>query len=716
MNATASVPQADRVAAVPPPRRFVPSKTRLLALWPAVVAVAVFLGLMAYLIVTVKAREGGRFVYPLDDTYGHLATAKNLVEHGTWSYNAVDGFESSVSSLLWPLLIAVCFAVFGVHEYIPLVLNILAMVAMLFYAAEALRRLNCPGVWRLIVLLAIIAVVPMCAVASVGMEHSLQLLLTLIFVDLAARLLMDGSESPTGRWTPRWLCVTGVLLVMTRYEGLFLIAAVGLLLLLRKRWKLALVLGAAAVTPVVLFGLYSLHKGWYFVPNSLMIKGNTAPLTLSAAGLFQYFRKGYDVMMSQEHVPPLVLAAVVALLATLQRRRNLWTYPALVLVITLLASAQQFQFASLGWFYRYEAYLIMLIVFAVGAVLGHDWPEAPFSSYWRSASGVVHALTLVLAVFLFGTSQWPRMSNSYPHIVSGSYSIYGQQYQMGRFVRQFYKGKGLILNDICAVSFMGEGNSLLDIAGLSDIEVLRLRRTKGIEPADMRRMSEEHHARIAIVYDSWIKAIIGGPLPEWVKVGTWTIPNNTVSAGDTVAFYATSPEYVPELQSALQQFSPELPKDVRQEGLYRGAGSLNPLGVYGPPGGPEDAHHYWTLQDAQFWIFPATDEEVGKPDTDLNVTLFTINENQTVEVYFNGELVLTKVIPLEQSVRWISVPVKVKWQAGRNTLKVVSHGNPVVRPGDPRPVLFAVLDPRRMLNADSTAIVAQPGVVQAQEN
>jgi hypothetical protein len=323
---------------------------------------------------------------------------------------------------------------------------------------------------------------------------------------------------------------------------------------------------------------------------------------------------------------------------------------------------------------------------------------------------VVHALALALAIVLFATPMWPRIANSYPHTVSGSYSIYSQQYQMARFVRRFYNGRGVIANDICAISYMAEGISLLDIAGLGDVEMLRLRRSRALSLADLRRLTEQHHAPMALVYESWLTGIFGSVPPEWVRLGTWKVPHDTVG-GDTVTFYATSRAAAPELQSALQQFAPELPKDVIQEGLYRGASSLDPIGVYTPPGGPADAPHYWTVQDAEFGIYP-TDQPLAEPaEADFNVGLFALNPNVSIDVFFNGEKVGTKTLTPEENQRWLSFPVKVKWAPGRNVLKLVGHGTPGVLPGgDQRPVLFAVLDPRLLL--DDGKVVAQPGVKQ----
>ena len=96
------------------------------------------------------------------------------------------------------------------------------------------------------------------------------------------------------------------------------------------------------------------------------------------------------------------------------------------------------------------------------------------------------------------------------------------------------------------------------------------------------------------------------------------------------------------------------------------------------------------------------------------MALFTISQNQTIDVYFNDELVLTKALSPAESQNWTSFPVNIRWHPGRNLLKLVGHGTPEVRPGgDPRAVLFAVLDPRRQIAGGK--ITAQTGVVQPKD-
>ena len=178
------------------------------------------------------------------------------------------------------------------------------------------------------------------------MEHCLQRLLTLVVVELAARLLTTDAQRISSRQAETALCLAGLLMVMTRYEGLFAVAPVGFLLLCRRRWQLAILLGIAAAAPITLFGIFALSKGWYFLPNSLLLKGNVQSVH-TFAELMQYLSKWYTVLASTPYVFSLVTALAVTLVASLQRRWSLWTYPSLFLFITLLTTVEHLQFAAL---------------------------------------------------------------------------------------------------------------------------------------------------------------------------------------------------------------------------------------------------------------------------------------------------------------------------------------------------------------------------------
>ena len=58
---------------------------------------------------TLSIRENqGHIIYALDDTYIHMAMAKNFSQHGVWGMTKY-GFTSSSSSPLWTLLLSLCY-------------------------------------------------------------------------------------------------------------------------------------------------------------------------------------------------------------------------------------------------------------------------------------------------------------------------------------------------------------------------------------------------------------------------------------------------------------------------------------------------------------------------------------------------------------------------------------------------------------------------------
>lgn len=653
--------------------------------WPLLLAFTLLLVLLGLGEWPVLKLTGGRLSFPIDDAYGHLAIAKNLVRHGIWTFNAPTGFSSGASSLIWPVLIAGIYAVFGVNEWASLALNIVAAGGLLWLLAAILRRHTGSGRFSLATLVVVVFLTPLTALVGTGMEHTFQALLSVAFVYAAARGLA-GEQPPENRRS--WLLpALGGALVMTRYEGLFLVGVVGLLLLARRRWAEAVVLGVAAALPVVLFGLYSISKGWYFLPNSLLLKGS-APAALTVAGMLEYFGKGWRQLLDNPHLVGLVVAEVLALIVALIRHRAFWRTPVLVLVIALGATAVHLQLASTGWFYRYEAYLIVLGLLGIAVELAAlprvtaTTPGGP-----RPVGAVILSTGLAVVLTACAVPLVQRAASSLLLFPRACKNIYDQQYQMARFFREFYNGKGIAVNDIGAISFFSKVR-LFDIYGLVDIDVLRAKRANAYDHAVVRRGLAAHDVRAIAVYDNWA-GDYGGQLPEWVPVGRWTLPDNIICGGSAVSFYAPDASFVPELTSALQAFAPRLPADVLQDGPYRGGPPPPMLGVYPPeqdPGGT----FYWVTQGAHFNF----ERPPGSPEEGtVTLSVKPITPEQRLEVFFNGEPVATQTFSPGQLDQWVPVTLRVRWREGFNTLSMAGHGKPVQPPGDGRKLLYALRDP-----------------------
>jgi hypothetical protein len=230
---------------------------------------------------------------------------------------------------------------------------------------------------------------------------------------------------------------------------------------------------------------------------------------------------------------------------------------AALLMGLLLAHAQ---FAGLGWFYRYEAYLVFAGLLGAGALLATSLPGEEF---WiglrvRPLAGVITLLSAacLLAPFaLRGVHAWRDSSRA-------SANIFQQQVQMGIFLRDYYAGQPVVVNDCGAVSFLSEAR-VTDIGGIGSREAAALKWEHRYSAPAVGALAQAAQAQVALVYESWLLAI-GGVPAGWQKIETWTIPDNAVCGSDTVSIYSLNPAFRESLRRRLRAFSPRLPAEVKQ--------------------------------------------------------------------------------------------------------------------------------------------------------
>jgi hypothetical protein len=135
---------------------------------------------------------------------------------------------------------------------------------------------------------------------------------------------------------------------------------------------------------------------------------------------------------------------------------------------TLLLHAQ---FARIGAFYRYEAYLVMLGLLA--AVLNAKELLRLKGDSFRKWLAPPHRTAMLLIGSL--CIAYPLMSRAWCSLKetpTAMANIYQQQYQMGLFLRTYYDGQAVAANDIGAVCFLADIR-LLDLAGLATTDVVR---------------------------------------------------------------------------------------------------------------------------------------------------------------------------------------------------------------------------------------------------
>ena len=524
-------------------------------LWPLIAVVLLLWASIASLLVLALQKTDGQLVYALDDPYIHMAMAKNLALHGVWGVSS-DGFTSSSSSLAWTLVLALFFKIFGIREVIPFVLNVVLATLTVAVAWRVFVQ-RFPQIRAAVVFLtlAVFALAtPLPALVFVGQEHILHVLLTLLFVFSAADLVAGPSVSV---WSRRIAAVAALamLLVLVRYEGLYPLAVAGGLLMLRRRIQEALVIGIAAAAPIALYALISTANGWLWAPNSVLLKGNLPDWrTLDGiVNLLGY--SAYSSMLSLPAVAFLVYAGV-ALLAW-HAARGFWRPAPVMLTVFVAMALMHLQYSQprAFWMFRYEAHLVAIgLLVVVGTLFQRRGDaESPAAGFGTTMSAVA------LVVLLLISPLTERAARSAARVPRATANIYEQQYQMGRFLREYYPRAPVALNDIGAPAFLSDVK-VLDLVGLASIDIARLRRAGVYSPGTIDDLARDHGVRMAIVYDRWFP----GALPSgWLRAGSWTIRHPVVVGSDTVTFYATSRREYPVLLDHLREFGATLPPTVK---------------------------------------------------------------------------------------------------------------------------------------------------------
>ncbi len=532
-------------------------KNRHFPLW----VILLLYGLLCLsLLAQALALTGGALGYPVDDTFIHMAMARHFAQDGRWSVD-LSPFTSTTSSPLWTLLLGAAFRLLGVRDGIPLALNLLTGIVALVYAAALLRQ-RASRLAQVFLLVLLLLFTPLPVLALTGMEHTLHALFSAALLFAGAGFIVERRPATRLRWGFLALCA---LLPVTRYEGLFLLLPILLALAFQRRWGDALSSAAAGASLVVLYGCISIANGWDFLPNSVLLKGQEGLWT--TLGMARFLSQGIYNLLDTPALFGLILAVLLAY--TLAETRGVLNsaqrWRVLLFVVMF---AVHLQLARVGWFFRYESYLIfcgVLVLADVAASLLQSLQSSPavnppakrvvFSP--PLAAGLALALLLLLPLAYRGGNAL----SAYPLAVG---NIHEQQVQMGRFLRQFYNGQRVAANDIGAIAYLADVH-LLDFAGLASRDVAQLRGNNQWSSHEVRQLVYTHQPALVMIYDLWFEQVIPA---EWHMVGKWQIQNNVVCGSDTVTFYAVGTAQQAQLAANLKAFSPSLPPRVIQSGAY----------------------------------------------------------------------------------------------------------------------------------------------------
>ena len=525
-------------------------------IWPVASILGIYWIVLVGIVVRSVAQNDGHLVYPLDDTYIHMAIAKNAALHHVWGVTRYD-FTSSTSSPLWTLLLALTYASVGVNALAPLLWNAIA-ATLIIVSTDRLLKDRCAS--SSVVFVALLVLVFGGAVPTmtfVGMEHTLHGLFTIWFTFQAAALLAADRAPTIGG-----LAALGVLSFATvglRYEGMFTVGVAALLFASTRRLAGAVItLGAGALLPVG-YGAWSVSRGWLVLPNSVLLKSHLPERTFSGVAQFVLSTRVFEQLASNPAILAIVFVAILLFVrlavAGLTGGRD-----GFLLAILVGAIFGHLQMAQTGWFFRYEAYLLITGIVILESI-GLSWLASI-----RGAGAIRHYIVGLALLAIVGVPLAVRGLRALRSVPQATTNIYHQPYQMALFVRRFYPEATVALNDIGAVDYFAEVR-LIDIVGLGSIEPARLKLRGAYQSTTIAAIAADKRVEIAIVSPG-VLGEFGGVPAGWTDVGEWRVQNNIVLGGNTVAFYAVDPVAKTRLVENLRRFSSELPLAVAQSGEY----------------------------------------------------------------------------------------------------------------------------------------------------
>lgn len=483
------------------------------------VSIAFFVAVVALTYWLVLRATDGNFTYVLDDTYIHMTLARTLAQSGTWGLEP-GHFVTASSSPLWTIILAFCFKIVGVHEIIPLALNVGFGIGFVLALCSIIANRT------LICFVLLLGSIP--AMTFLGMEHTAHALVILLL-----------AWEVTGAQRPRRLFLLAAVAAGLRYETAFIITGASAVLLYRRAWLPLFAICSGALVTVAVFALFFVAHGSGPLPNSVIAKMAFTGWTVAGSG---------RALITHLFLEPTFLAyllyALAAILLSSTRDARLRTACAIYAIGLVLHAA----FSTFGWMFRYESYLAAgLAVFPT--VLIYNAFTKNTAERWRRLA----AAALLVAVFVPVGLHAYRFQRRVPDAAS---DIYRQHVQNARFIRTYYPGANVAVNDLGVASFAADAH-VLDLLGLGDSEVLRLRRERQFTTARIDELTQRRHVRIAIVYDEWFTGASALPA-TWQKAGEWELQNPYI-ASRVVSIYAVPPESVMELRARLQAFSKTMP-------------------------------------------------------------------------------------------------------------------------------------------------------------
>jgi len=489
----------------------------------------------------------GYFTYPLDDTYIHLALAKNFLKYGTIGINGEFAFNTS--SPLFTIFLSFLFLIFGNNPFLPLVINVVLSFLIILYIFFFLKK-SFSSFYTLLFSIIFYFLIPIPTLIFLGMEHLLHLFLLLLLLNNLISFLFQEKRNYF------IIFILSFLFSSVRYESLFFIFPFLLILICKKNFKGAIFVFLGAFIPILLFGIYSISKGWLFFPTSVVLKGFFFDFKNFGRLFFDIAKKVYYYLIDYEYNISILLFCLFSLYFLNKKIEFFKSKVQILSFILFLNLISHLTFAKIGRFHRYEAYIISFFLFLIFYFLKEYKLEKELK--------IISKISLFFIIFLTAMPFILAGYRSLNMISIGSKNIMDQQIQMAKFLQKFYENDWVGVNDIGAVCYFKE--KVFDVWGIGNLDVAKKRLENKYDKIFIEEKIREYNIKVLIVYDVIFKYL--GGVPKGISfVGAWKIKDNFICAEDEVLIFARDEE-VQSLIRNLKEFSKYLPKDVAQRGIY----------------------------------------------------------------------------------------------------------------------------------------------------
>ncbi len=477
----------------------------------------------------------GKLIYTLDDPYIHLAVAHNILRGG-YGINLGEASSPS-SSILWPWMLAATeFLRLGSAG--PLLLNSLAALATVYVGARLLTRLGLVGPTTPPVLAyglgaLLILVTSGLALPMTGMEHSWHVLTVVLAV--------DGLIATAGGRPPNLLFLGAlVLMPLLRFEGAAFSGATIIALWCLGRRRAAAGTAAALALAGAAYASYMAHLGLPLLPSSVLLKSDVMASALGGGRLTERIAGNLvDSLGNDRGQLLLVTLACLGAASVMQRK----TPQRLAVTLPVMAAIAAHLLAGhYGWFARYEVYVMTMAL--LGLLFAASGLPQP----------VLHGRPRILLLLLGGLCFAAPYAVAAVETPLAARNIYEQQYQMHRFVADYYQA-AVAVNDLGLVSY-GNDKFVLDLWGLGSEKVRRLRAAGRYGPDQMARLADEDNVALIMIYENWFGSALP---PSWRKIAVLHNVDKVTASGTEVSFFITAKADAAAIAATLERFRQSLP-------------------------------------------------------------------------------------------------------------------------------------------------------------